>query len=138
MITVSTPAHPKSITLMKTQKKQSGTRSKYTIFAVSRFLNPEPVIYELKAAVQKLKRRRPDILAVYLFGSYASGIPGPKSDADLIIVTEESSMEDIQAALLQVSVPVDLYLLKPAVFQKKAASGTGIAAIAARSGIKLL
>ena len=73
-----------------------------------------------------------------MFGSYASGIPGPKSDVDLIIVTEENSMEDIQAALLQVSVPVDLYLLKPAVFQQKAASGTGIAAIAARSGIKLL
>jgi predicted nucleotidyltransferase len=123
---------------MKTHKKQSGTRSKYTIFAVSRFLNPEPVINELKAAVRKLKRRRPDIQAVYLFGSYASGIPGPKSDADLIIVTEKSSMEDIQAALLQVSVPVDLYLLKPAVFQQKAASGTGIASIAARSGIKLL
>jgi predicted nucleotidyltransferase len=123
---------------MKTHKKQSGTRSKYTIFAVSRFLNPEPVINELKAAVRKLKRHRPDIQAVYLFGSYASGIPGPKSDVDLIIVTEENSMEDIQAALLQVSVPVDLYLLKPAVFQQKAASGTGIAAIAARSGIKLL
>jgi predicted nucleotidyltransferase len=123
---------------MKTHKKQSGTRSKYTIFAVSRFLNPEPVINELKAAVRKLKRRRPDIQAVYLFGSYASGIPGPKSDVDLIIVTEENSMEDIQAALLQVSVPVDLYLLKPAVFQQKAASGTGIASIAARSGIKLL
>ena len=123
---------------MKTHKKQSGTHSKYTIFAVSRFLNPEPVINELKAAVRKLKRRRSDIQAVYLFGSYASGIPVPKSDADLIIVTEESSMEDIQAALLQVSVPVDLYLLKPAVFQQRAAAGTGIAAVAARSGIKLL
>jgi hypothetical protein len=52
--------------------------------------------------------------------------------------TEESSMEDIQAALLQVSVPVDLHLLKPALFQQKAAAGTGIAAVAARSGIKLL
>jgi DNA polymerase sigma len=123
---------------MKTQKNQSGTRSKYTIFAVSRFLNPEPVINELKTAVRKLKRRHPDIQAVYLFGSYASGIPGPKSDADLIIVTEEGSIEDIQTTLLQVSVPVDLYLLKPAVFQQKAASGTGIAAVAVRSGIKLL
>ena len=47
-------------------------------------------------------------------------------------------MEDIQAIFLQVSVPVDLYLLKPAAFQQKAASGTGIAAVAARSGIKLL
>jgi len=123
---------------MRTQKQQSGTHNKYTIFAVSRFLNPEPVIDELKAAVWKLIRRRPDIQAVYLFGSYASGIPGPKSDADLIIVTEESSMDDIQAAILQVSVPVDLYLLKPAAFQQKAASGKGIAAVAARSGIKLL
>jgi predicted nucleotidyltransferase len=123
---------------MKTQKKQSGTRSKYTIFAASRFLNPEPVINELKAAVRSLKTCRPDIQAVYLFGSYASGIPGPKSDADLIIVTEESSMKDIQTQFLQVSVPVDLFLLKPSVFQQKAASGQGIAALAVRSGVKLL
>ncbi|MBW1697788.1 MAG: nucleotidyltransferase domain-containing protein [Deltaproteobacteria bacterium] len=112
--------------------------SKYTTFAVSRFLNPEPVINELKAAVRNLKSRHPDIQAVYLFGSYASGIPGPKSDADLIIVTQESSIEDLQAAFLQVSVPVDLYILKPATFQKKAATEKGIAAIAVRSGIKLL
>ena len=123
---------------MKTQKKQSGTHSKYTIFAVSRFLNREPVINELKAAVRILKKRRPDVQAVYLFGSYASGIPGPKSDADLIIVTEESSMDDIQAAFLEVSVPVDLYLLKPTAFQQQEASGTGIAAVADRNGIKLL
>lgn len=112
--------------------------SKYTNFAASRFLNPEPVIDELKAAVYRMKMRRPDIKAVYLFGSYASGIPGPKSDADLIIVTEENSTEDIQTELLQVSVPVDLYLLKPASLQQKAASGKGIAAAAVRSGIKLL
>jgi predicted nucleotidyltransferase len=123
---------------MRTQKQQSAKHSKYTIFAVSRFLNPEPVIDELKAAVRKLKIHCPDIKAVYLFGSYASGIPGPKSDADLIIVTEEGSFDDIQAAFLQVSVPVDLYLLKPAAFEQKAASGTGIAAEAARSGIRLL
>jgi DNA polymerase sigma len=123
---------------MKTPKKQSGTHSKYTTFAVSRFLNREPVINELKVAVRILKKRRPDIQAVYLFGSYASGIPGPKSDADLIIVAEESSMDDIQAALLDVSVPVDRYLLKPAAFQQKAPSGKGIAAVAKRSGIKLL
>jgi predicted nucleotidyltransferase len=96
------------------------------------------VIDELKAAVRRLKIHRPDIQAVYLFGSYASGIPGPKSDADLIIVTEESSMEDIQTQFLQVSVPVDLYLLKPTVFQQKAAAEEGIAAVAVRSGIKLL
>jgi len=33
---------------------------------------------------------------------------------------------------------VDLYLLKPSVFQQKAASGQGIAALAVRSGVKLL
>jgi DNA polymerase sigma len=123
---------------MKTQKRQSRTHSKYTTFAVSRFLNREPVIDELRAAVRRLKKRRPDIQAVYLFGSYASGIPGPKSDADLIILTEKNSMDDIQAAFLEVSVPVDLYLLKPAAFRQKAASGKGIAAVADRSGIKLL
>jgi hypothetical protein len=42
-------------------------------------------------------------------------------------------MEDLQAALLQVFVPVDLYLLKSAAFPQKAASGTGIAAEAVSS-----
>ncbi len=101
-------------------------------------MNPEPVLSELKAAVRKLKSRRPDIQAVYLFGSYASGTPGPKSDADILIVTEANSMEDIQEAFLQVSVPVDLHLQKPAAFQQKAASGKGIAAVAIRNGIQLL
>ena len=96
------------------------------------------MISELKAAVRNLKSRHPDIQAVYLFGSYASGIPGPKSDADLIIVTQEYSMEDLQRAFLHVSVPVDLYVLKPDTFQQKAATGKGIASIAIQSGIKLL
>ena len=75
---------------------------------------------------------------MYLFGSYAAGIPGPRSDADLIILTEKSAIEDIQTELLQVSVPVDFYIIKPAVFKQQAATGTGIAAVAVRSGIRLL
>jgi hypothetical protein len=47
-------------------------------------------------------------------------------------------MYHIQAALLPVSVPVDLHLLIPAAFRQKVASGKGIAAIATQSGIKLL
>jgi predicted nucleotidyltransferase len=96
------------------------------------------VINELKAAARRLKKRHPEIQAVYLFGSYASGTPGPRSDADLLIVAGKSHMQDIQIEFLPVSVPVDLYLLKPAVFQQRAASGTGIAAAAVRNGIKLI
>ncbi|MHC1728404.1 MAG: nucleotidyltransferase domain-containing protein [Syntrophobacteraceae bacterium] len=40
---------------------------------------------ELREIIHRLKSL--DIQAVYLFGSYASGVPTPRSDVDLLIVT---------------------------------------------------
>jgi len=107
-------------------------------FATSRFLNRDRVIDELTHVVRRLKSRHPDIEAVYLFGSFASGVPTPRSDADMVIVTAKSPWEDLRTELLSVSVPVDLYLMKPDAFAKQSAAGKGIAAAAVRSGVKLL
>lgn len=96
------------------------------------------MIDELKDAVEKLKKRRLNIEAVYLFGSFAAGVPTPKSDADLLIVSPEEKTEVIRNAFLSVSVPVDLYVMSPSSFRSKKSAGKGVVAEAVRKGIRLL
>ncbi len=68
----------------------------------------------------------------------ASGVPTPRSDVDLLIVTERSNWEDLQTEFLSVSVPVDCHLVSPAAFKDMSASGKGIVGAAVRNGIRLL
>jgi hypothetical protein len=117
---------------------RSRTRKPFVTFAASRFLMRDQVISELQETAIRLQANHPDIQAIYLFGSYASGIPTPKSDVDLLIVAEHSSWEDLQGELLFVSVPVDCYVVKPHVFEKGSKSAKGIIAAAVHSGIRLL
>lgn len=46
----------------------------------------------LKAAVQRLAKRLPEIEEVWLFGSLARGDAAPGSDADLLIVLKDSPL----------------------------------------------
>jgi predicted nucleotidyltransferase len=96
------------------------------------------VLGELKETVTRLKSNHPDIQAVYLFGSFASGVPTPRSDVDLLIVVEKIDWEELQAEFLSVSVPVDCYVVKPDVFEHRTRSGKGIAGEVIRSGVQLL
>ena len=107
-------------------------------FAASRFLIRDRVISELREAINRLRSNHPDIQAVYLFGSFASGVPTPKSDVDLLIVAEKSNWEDLQSELLLISVPVDCYLIRPDVFEQRSRSAKGVVSAAVRSGIRLL
>ena len=107
-------------------------------FAASRFLIPDQVRDALREAVRRLKSRCPDIEAVYLFGSFAAGVPTPRSDADVLVVAGKSRWEDLYPDFLSVPVPVDLHLVKPDVFRKLAASGKGVAGTAVRTGLRLL
>jgi predicted nucleotidyltransferase len=105
-------------------------------FASSHFLIRDRVMSELREAIQRLKSE--DIQAVYLFGSFASGVPTPKSDVDLLIVTERTNWDDLQAELLSVCVPVDCHLVSPAAFEDLSSSGKGVVGAAVRNGIRLL
>ncbi len=105
-------------------------------FATSRFLIRDRVMSELREAIDRI--RSEDLVAVYLFGSYASGVPTPRSDVDLLIVTEKTDREDLQTEFLTVSVPVDCHLMSPHAFDLQSKSGRGIAGAAVRSGIRLL
>jgi predicted nucleotidyltransferase len=86
----------------------------------------------------QLKSERPDIEAIYLFGSFASGVPTPRSDIDLLIITEESDAHVFQPYFLSLSVPVDVYTMKSESFERKRETGQGIAGAVARNGIRLL
>ncbi len=105
-------------------------------FAASRFLIRDRVMSELRETIHRLKSK--DIQAVYLFGSFASGAPTPKSDVDLLIVAERTNWEDLQTEFLSVSVPVDCHLVSPAVFKDMSVSGKGVVGEAVRNGIRLL
>jgi predicted nucleotidyltransferase len=105
-------------------------------FAASRFLIRDRVMGELREAIHRLKSE--DIQAVYLFGSFASGIPTPKSDVDLLIITERTNWDDLQTEFLSVSAPVDCHLVSPAAFEDMSASGKGVVGAAVRNGIRLL
>jgi predicted nucleotidyltransferase len=105
-------------------------------FAVSRFLIRDRVMSELRETIHRLKSE--DIQAVYLFGSFASGVPTPRSDVDLLVVTERTNWEDLQTKFLSVSVPVDCHLISPAAFKDLSASGKGVVGAAVRNGLRLL
>lgn len=92
---------------------------------------------EIQKAVDSLISHHPDIQTVYLFGSFASGVATPRSDVDLLIVAENSSWEDVQPALLNISVPVDCHLVRPHIFEQQLKSAKGIVAAAVRSGIRI-
>jgi predicted nucleotidyltransferase len=54
------------------------------------FADKPRVVRELRDWAADLKRRRPDVEKVGLFGSYATDTYGPRSDADLLIILRAS------------------------------------------------
>ena len=96
------------------------------------------MITELEEAVLSLKKHHPAVQAVYLFGSLASGVPTPKSDADLLIVSKETDLEAIQTVFYSVSIPVELFVVNPESFKRKVLEGKGVVGEATRKGLRLL
>ena len=50
------------------------------------FADRERVLRELRGWAANLREKRPEVEKVGLFGSYATGSYGPRSDADLLIL----------------------------------------------------
>jgi predicted nucleotidyltransferase len=87
----------------------------------------------------------PSIRRVVLFGSLASGIPTPRSDADLLIVLEASPHDaprdrvpEVLEALAPLPCPVDLFVLTAAELEAACGAGGGVVATALSSGVDLL
>jgi len=55
------------------------------------FADKNKVLRQLADYTRKVKRSRPEVEKVGLFGSYATDTYGPASDVDLLIILRESS-----------------------------------------------
>jgi predicted nucleotidyltransferase len=78
------------------------------------FIDPPQVVPDLKNLSRKIARRRPDIESVYLFGSYAWGTAGARSDADILVILKHSDtpmkerLDEFLLAFSEGPVPVDV------------------------------
>ncbi|HUU20869.1 MAG TPA: nucleotidyltransferase domain-containing protein [Sedimentisphaerales bacterium] len=55
------------------------------------FADKNKVLHQLADYTVEVKRSRPEVEKVGLFGSYATGTYGPASDVDLLIILRQSS-----------------------------------------------
>jgi predicted nucleotidyltransferase len=116
------------------------TPSVFTTFASSRFVDRQAVREALRQCAQRLKATQPHIHAVYLFGSFATNMATPRSDADIVVAitlaTTESQQEIYEAARttsLEAPVPVDLFVLS----STHMAKNWGVARVVKRGGVQL-
>lgn len=84
-------------------------------FAKVRFPDHEKVKSDLAALAEQAMQQEPNIQAVYLFGSRASGDFSARSDADLLLIVQNDSQPPIDRVPRYLSlfqkapVPVDVF-----------------------------
>ncbi len=83
-------------------------------------------------------------MAVYLFGSFATGTATPRSDADILveIAEEDSSLrEAIQGQAISIfaeaPVPAEVFVKSSRELEEGRRTGRGIAGAVAREGLRL-
>jgi predicted nucleotidyltransferase len=107
------------------------------------YLDRDEALAWLRDAAVELGRRSPRIVEVRLFGSLARGNHGRRSDADLLIVLESSSLrprDRIPAlcdAFADAPVPVDLFPLTAAELELRRAADDPFLRSIDRDGITL-
>lgn len=88
-------------------------------------LTDEELKRKLAEVVERLRREFAPV-AIYLFGSYAYGTPGPHSDLDLLVIVDDSPLDaysrDARAyeALTGLGIPKDVQVYTRAEFQHRA------------------
>lgn len=119
-------------------------RKPFTTYASSRFVDPDAVREALRACAERVLERRPEVEAVHLFGSFASGRATPRSDADILVEIEDRSaslQENIRmeaaGLFLEAPVPVDLFVMTSTALAQGRSRGRGIAGAVAREGVVL-
>lgn len=123
----------------------STTPSRFITFASCRFLDRDGVLQELREAAVRLRDTQPGVRRVILFGSFACGVPTPRSDADIFVEVEGSltRAQRREAAAVytdlfqRVSVPVEVYVCTSSELKDGLEAGSGVAAVALRTGIRL-
>lgn len=109
------------------------------------YLDRESRINELRQMAQRAATKMPEIRRVILFGSLTSGIPTPRSDADLLIEVENSACADprdraasVWKALAPVKFPIDLHVYTTKELTDSTVACSGLVTAALRDGLDLL
>ena len=109
------------------------------------YLNRPQRIEELRAAAHRAAAKVPGLLRIVLFGSLASGIPTPRSDADLLVIVEHSEhvrphdrVPELLGALAPLPCPVDVFVLTVAELAERQAAGDPLVREALAGGVELL
>ncbi len=74
-------------------------------FAEVRFIDREQVIRDLREAVAEARKRYPEIVKVFLFGSFVQGTWTADSDADLLVVVRKELKDIFQRGNYHISAP---------------------------------
>lgn len=105
-------------------------------------LTPAELETQLAEIIARLRREFTPV-AIYLYGSYAYGTPGPHSDVDLLVVVEDSPLDPYQrdgrgyVALGDIPVPVDLQIYTRAEFEQRAALPVSFERTVAQKGRRI-
>ena len=115
----------------------------FTTFVTTRFVNREAVVAALEKCARRLAEEFP-AAEVRLFGSYASGTPTPRSDADIAVIVPDDLPVPVgrvkdaaENIFLDAPIPVEVFVLTRSAFAQGQASGRGLAGAVARDGIPL-
>lgn len=108
------------------------------------YLNRPERIDALKRAARRAAGRVPEIRRVILFGSLVSGIPTPRSDADLVVEVGSSAhaeprdrVPEILRAFTPLPCPLDLFVFTAAEVGRLR-TDSPILRLALREGVRLL
>ena len=96
-----------------------------------RFLDRDEVIRALREAVAEAKARYPEIVKVYLFGSFVNGTWTAASDVDLIVVVRKEFREFADSCPYQIytrAIPTDSLVYSEAEFERLASDPTSFVA----------
>lgn len=116
----------------------------FTVFATSRFVDREAVVAALRECAERLKGEHDEIVAVHLFGSFASGDATPRSDADVVVevtgadpALRQRVWEAAQTAFLDAPVPADIFVISSERMARGMQPRQGVAGAVAREGVRL-
>jgi predicted nucleotidyltransferase len=109
------------------------------------YLDKEERIEQLRKAAARARKCIPEIKRVILFGSLATGIPSPRSDADLLIVVESSPhrysrdrLPEALRALSPLPCAIDLHVLTVEEVDRFQREGSPLLRVALTTGHDLL
>ena len=82
--------------------------------STARFINKEANINELRTLAHGIAKKNKNVDNIYLFGSYARGDAGVRSDADILVILKKDDrrmmdrLDEFIAAFSDGPVPVDV------------------------------